>query len=65
MEDLKHCGKCNAEGLKIAQERALGSNATMYWVKCTNPACKVRTFATDTEEQAVKDWNRGKVYISF
>jgi hypothetical protein len=56
------CGRCNRKALKIAQERVFGTNATMYLVKCTNPACKLRTWATDTEEKAVKKWNEGKVY---
>ena len=56
------CGRCNAEPVKIAQERALGAKTTMYLVKCSNVACKLRTYAQDTEEKAVKDWNTGKVY---
>jgi hypothetical protein len=56
------CGRCNRMASKIAQDRVFGTNATMYFVKCTNHACKLRTYACGTEKQAVKDWNTGKVY---
>ena len=43
MENETNTKRCNRKAAKIACKNAFGTGMTTYWVKCTNPACKMRT----------------------
>ncbi len=56
------CARCNHKAARMAIINAMGSGKDMFFVKCTNPSCKRRTYATDTISGAIKDWNAGRVF---
>lgn len=54
------CAKCNSDAVLLQTFDNICGNTPMYFVKCVNTYCGERTYATDTIEKAVDDWNKGK-----
>ena len=58
---IKPCYRCGEKGARMAVINAMGSGTDMYFIKCSNPSCKRRTYAFLDIKDAIRDWNAEKV----
>ena len=58
---IKPCSRCGGKGARMAVINAMGSGVDMFFIKCSNPSCKRRTYVAEDIKDAIKAWNAEKV----
>ena len=58
---IKPCCRCGGKGARMAVVNAMGSGVDMFFIKCSNPSCKRRTYAFFDIKDAIRDWNDEKI----
>lgn len=58
---IKRCPKCGGKGARMAVINAMGSGVDMFFIKCSNPSCKRRTYVSEDIKDAIDAWNAEKV----